>query len=348
MSAVGDTGATRTLLTEEAARPFQSVELDPREGRVVVYGGGDEGSVTAAVQVGEVEALVVPGIKENLMSISDLNARGSTVELSDSGGVISNSVNEKKIDMKKEQGTWRLLLDDLADYDHKDGEYSEAFYSAISKSKAKRYMDLHERLGHLSWRVIAEMLDEENPVCIRAGITAREVREIGKKNQCITCLMSKRRAQSVVFNLADPEGFKSAIDSKNATAGQIISLDPVGPITPMSMGGYTLMWCVYDIGSSYTWVYFSKTKEAAVVIQILEMVLADLLFFGKVLKIVRTDAEEIFSSREVLEFLQARGIKSQFSVPYEHYQNRVERAIQHLVRGISTLMHSQRFLPASC
>ena len=59
---------------------------------------------------------------------------------------------------------------------------------------------------------------------------------------------------------------------------------------------------------------------------------------------MRSDAEEVFSSREVQIFLQEKGIKSQFSVPYEHYRNRKERAI----RGISALMHSQRFLPASC
>ena len=90
MFAVGDTGATRTLLTEEAVRPYQLVELDPQEKRVVVYAGGEEGEITGKVQLGELEALVVPGIKENLVSISDLTSRGSTMELSDSGGVISN------------------------------------------------------------------------------------------------------------------------------------------------------------------------------------------------------------------------------------------------------------------
>ena len=348
MSAVGDTGATRTLLTEEAARPYQSLELDPREGRVVVYGGGDEGEVSAKVQLGELEALVVPGIKENLVSISDLTSRGSTIVLSDSGGVVSNSVNDKEIKLKKDKGTWRLQLDDLATYDHENGGQIGAFYTAMPKSKADRYINLHERLGHQSWRVIASMLDEDHPVCIRAGITSKEVKEIGSKYQCVACLLSKRRSQSIAFNLSNPEGFQSPIDSKNAKAGQMISLDPVGPISPMSLGGFTLMWCVYDVGSSYQWVYFSKSKEAAVVIQILELVLADLVFYKKELKIVRSDAEEVFSSREVQIFLREKGIRSQFFVPYEHYQNRVERAIQHLVRGISVLMHSQRFLPASC
>ena len=88
MSAVGDRGAKRTPLTEEAARPSQSLELNPREGRVVVYGGGDEGEVSAKVHLGELEALVVPEIKENLIFISDLTSRGSTIVLSDSGDVV--------------------------------------------------------------------------------------------------------------------------------------------------------------------------------------------------------------------------------------------------------------------
>ena len=348
MSAVGDTGATRTLLTIEAARPYKLMELDPREERVVEYGGGEEGVVVAKVQLGELEALVVPGIRENLVSISDLTKRGSTVNLSDTGGVISNSMNEKKINLWKDYGTWKLYLEDLADYDHEKNGYSNAFYVSMPKSKADRYINLHERLGHQNWRVIAEMLNEKNPVCIRAGITAREVHDIGSKYQCIVCQMSKRRAQSIAFNLPNPEGFMNPINSKIVTAGQMISLDPVGPISPISLGGFSLMWCVYDIGSSYMWVYFSKSKEAAVVIQILQLVISDLIFFGKSLKVVRSDAEEIFSSREVQDFLREKGVKHQYLVPYEHHQNRVERAIQHLIRGISSLMHSQKFLPASC
>ena len=62
---------------------------------------------------------------------------------------------------------------------------------------------------------------------------------------------------------------------------------------------------------------------------------------------MRSDAEEIFNSSDVLSFLEEQGIKPQTSVPYEHYQNRVERAIQSDVRAISTLMHSQKWLSAA-
>ena len=69
----------------------------------------------------------------------------------------------------------------MATYDHGDKGYEGAFYSAKPRSKADRYIDLHERQGRQSWKVVAEMLDENNPLSICAGITAREVKEIGEK-----------------------------------------------------------------------------------------------------------------------------------------------------------------------
>ena len=98
--------------------------------------------------------------------------------------------------------------------------------------------------------------------------------------------------------------------------------------------------CCYDIGSSYQWVFFSETKRSSIVVEIVRQIIADLKFYDKELKILRSDAEEIFNSSDVQLFLSDQGIKHQYSVPYEHYQNRVERLIQHNVRGISSLMYS--------
>ena len=37
----------------------------------VIYGGGDKGSVVSKVQIGELEALVVPDLSDNLVSFAD-------------------------------------------------------------------------------------------------------------------------------------------------------------------------------------------------------------------------------------------------------------------------------------
>ena len=80
---------------------------------------------------------------------------------------------------------------------------------------------------------------------------------------------------------------------------------------------------LYDIVSSYQWVFFFETKRANVVLEIVRLIIADLKFFNKELKILRSDAEEIFNSAEVQLFLEDHGVRQLF--PYEHYQNRVER-----------------------
>ena len=79
---------------------------------MVVFADGEEDEISGKVQLGELEALVVPGIKENLVSISDLTSQGSILELSDSGGVISNSMNDKEINLKKKEGIWGLNFND--------------------------------------------------------------------------------------------------------------------------------------------------------------------------------------------------------------------------------------------
>ena len=79
-SAVGDSGATRTLLTPKAARLFERKVSHPQDTpSEVVYGGGERAPVVSKVQIGELEALVVPDLQDNLVSFSDFTDKGSTV-----------------------------------------------------------------------------------------------------------------------------------------------------------------------------------------------------------------------------------------------------------------------------
>ena len=274
----------------------------------------------------------MPDIQDNLVSLADFADRGSTIMLTADGGAIANSCNDKQIVLTKDFGTWRLRLADIVDYNQKHDSHP-AFAASIAKSKHGRYVALHERSCRQSPEVLIRALEGDSPSWIRA-----EIREVASKYTCVPCVLAKRRAKSVVSHLPDPDGFFGGINSKNALPGQNVSIDPVGPISPKSISGFSLMWPIYDIGSSNQWVFFSDSKRAPIILEILRIVLSDLKFFKKETKILRSDAKEIFNSSDVQLFLDERGIKHQFSVPYEHYQNRVERLIQHNVRGISSLM----------
>ena len=243
---------------------------------------------------------------------------------------------------------WRIFLRDVEGYDHESGSRNAgAFVSTAGKTKLQRYIDLHERSCHQSGETLIRALEEDPPCWIRAGITAQEVRDVYSKYTCIPCILAKKKSRSVAFNEANPDRFDGGLSSKTAEPGQIVSIDPVGPISPKSVDGFFLMWLVYDYGSGYTWVYFTSVKKATAVVKILEYVVADLKFWDKSLKIVRSDAEEIFAAMEVQTFLDKEGIRHQTSVPYAHYQNRVERTIQQVTRGVSSLMCAQRWLPSS-
>ena len=77
---MGHSGATRTLLTPKAARLFERKVSHPQDTPLeVVYGGGERAPVVSKVQIGELEALVVADLQDNLVSFSDLTDKGSTV-----------------------------------------------------------------------------------------------------------------------------------------------------------------------------------------------------------------------------------------------------------------------------
>ena len=68
----------------------------------VIYGGGEKCTVVSKVQLGEVEALVVPDIQDSLVSFADFANRGSTIMLTADGGAIANTCNDKQIVLTKD------------------------------------------------------------------------------------------------------------------------------------------------------------------------------------------------------------------------------------------------------
>ena len=124
--------------------------------------------------------------------------------LNSAGGVISNSL---RIVLKKDIGTWRLSLSDVANYDHKPDPYT-VYSASVTETKLARYITLHERSCHQPAEVLIRVLEGD--------ITLQEIREVASSYTCPVCVLSKRRAKSVAANLDDPDGFYGGINSKNA------------------------------------------------------------------------------------------------------------------------------------
>jgi hypothetical protein len=61
-------------------------------------------------------------------------------------------------------------------------------------------------------------------------------------------------------------------------------------------------------------------------------------------RILRTDSERVLLAADVVAHLSEEGMVPQASAPYAHYQNSVERDVQTLNRGVSTMLEDQLFL----
>ena len=72
--------------------------------------------------------------------------------------------------------------------------------------------------------------------------------------------------------------------------------------------------------------------------------------YGCVVKIVRSDYEQVFQSEEFQEYLKLPeiNIRHEASIPYQHYQNAVERDVQTIVNGTATLLLAQSWLRKDC
>ena len=95
--------------------------------------------------------------------------------LNSAGGVISNSL---RIVLKKDIGTWRLSLSDVANYDHKPDPYT-VYSASVTETKLARYITLHERSCHQPAEVLIRVLEGDCPSWIR---------EVASSYTCPVCV----------------------------------------------------------------------------------------------------------------------------------------------------------------
>jgi hypothetical protein len=99
-----------------------------------------------------------------------------------------------------------------------------------------------------------------------------------------------------------------------------------------------------DVKTGHLHAYTSATKLGF--LTALKIVIEWYANKGMRVKTLRTDSEKILELGEVGEYLARSGIEHEKSAPYAHYQNFVERYVQTVNKGTSTLLHAQRFLKA--
>ena len=163
--------------------------------------------------------------------------------------------------------------------------------------------------------------------------------EVFREWSCEVCTLSKQRRLS--HNLGRGED-----NAKKLLTGQVISCDPIGPITPHSRLGAIYVYVFACQATAYIHAFSTKKKSDYPVC--LRQVIEWYALKHHYVKTVRTDAEKINISTEVKDILAKFEVSIETSAEYQHHQNFAERQIQTLQHGVSRLIHAQHWLGASC
>jgi len=203
-------------------------------------------------------------------------------------------------------------------------------------SSTHQVLRLHERMGHASTEMMCQAI--QNGAWRNTRLTPKQVRNSMKKDICIPCTLSKKNKP----HTRDPPGDHHA----SINVGELISGDIIGKIDPPTRHGDVYFFLFADAKTGFLCAYTSKTKDGFV--SALRMTLDLFRGYGHQVKYFRSDSETIMRNGDVIRLLRdpIYNVKSEYSLPYAHYQNLVERHVQTVTKSVSTLLHGQAFLSA--
>jgi hypothetical protein len=255
------------------------------------------------------DILYVPGLKKNLLSISDLEKKGYIVAFID-GEVRMwakrETINEAIIIGSEENGLYRLK------------GYSEtAMAHAIENSC---------ELWH---RILAQINYKALPYICKVVTGLLELK-VDHEGVCNGCAQGKNIKNPFLKRDNKAEGFLELIHS-----------DVCGPMPSASISGYVYYVSFIDDYSCKTWVYllkskdevFRKFKEFKALIENLS---------ERKNKILRSDNGGEYTSKEFMNFCKDVGIKRELTTPYNPQQNSVvERKNKTMMEAVKTMIHDQ-------
>jgi hypothetical protein len=97
-----------------------------------------------------------------------------------------------------------------------------------------RYIEVHEG-GRVNPKYMAKAASGFNPTWRNSGLFKGQINRCSKMYKCPICVLAKRGLLAPARNARDPNDFSretSQLNSKNASPGSIISMDPSGLVSP--------------------------------------------------------------------------------------------------------------------
>jgi transposase InsO family protein len=166
-------------------------------------------------------------------------------------------------------------------------------------------MDMaHTRLGHLHERGIKQAI--KNKLLLNLNVNSND-----KLNPCLGCITGKAR-----------KGTPSRSTTKIFAIGDLIHMDLIGPINPITRSGHRFILTIIDDFSNVAHTWALKNKGEAYK-NVVNHVLQVINQHGRV-KVIRSDNGGEFTSNAMEAFLLSKGIQHQRTVRCSSFQNGVD------------------------
>jgi transposase InsO family protein len=166
-------------------------------------------------------------------------------------------------------------------------------------------MDIaHTRLGHLHEQGIKQAI--KNNLLLNLNVNSND-----ELNPCISCITGKAR-----------KGTPPRSTTKTTAIGDLIHMDIIGPINPITRSGHRFILTIVDDFSNVAHTWALKNKGEAYT-NVVNHVLHVINQHGRV-KIIRSDNGGEFTSNAMEAFLLSKGIQHQRTVRCSSFQNGVD------------------------
>lgn len=313
-----DSGATKHMCREKAVftnfvESHSNVTL-ANGSKTIELGKGDiqawvSNSSDKAVSLTFQDALYVPGLSANLISVSKLVKNGFEVRFNSTGCYISNG----KIDMQIGDVDGALFkLRKVAD---------TSFMADSSLHKPNCQHQWHRKLGHRDLNCVSKIYNHSLCDGIR-------IDDCGIKEDCECCLEGKLTRLS----------FPKHSNSRSSNILDLVHTDLCGPVIPSTNAGKSYVMTMVDDYSRYTKIYLLSAKSDAK--HCFKQYVAEMENkFEKRLKSYRSDRGGEYLNQWLDAFCQEKGITNQTTLPYTPQQNGVaERKNRYLIEMTRCLL----------
>lgn len=280
------------------------------------------------------EALLAPDIKENLISISQLDKEGYISVFYD-GTFLAINDEDVKQNLKQaiqdsdsiilqarinDEGLYETFdrLVDITDSSTTLNTINYTLYPRIqvdSKSNLVKY--IHEAYGHLSEEEMIHMVEEKTVENLPDQLTKAVIKaNYPNCEACIKGSLSKFPLPKIDHK-----------DDNCINIGDVVSVDLWGPANIPSVYGSLYFMLGVDKISRYMTIRILKTKQETEVLENLQSIILEYSKYSQTIKKFRFDIG--LKSIYIETFLQSQQYEYEFSCPHDHGQNgQVERHIR--------------------